>query len=87
LAPELGGKRLELLKDIIVQLSRVAALTDPGTQGHGPQIKELEVAARALGLQLRPVEVRGPDELESAFLGNDHGAGRRFYRAATTYVG
>jgi len=67
LAPELGGKRLELLKDIIVQLSRVAVLTDPGTQGHGPQIKELEVAARALGLQLRPVEVRGPDELESAF--------------------
>ena len=67
LAPELGGKRLELLKDIIAQLSRVAVLTDPGTQGHGPQIKELEVAARALGLQLRPVEVRGANELESAF--------------------
>jgi putative ABC transport system substrate-binding protein len=67
LAPELGGKRLELLKDVIAQLSRVAVLTDPGTQGHGPQIKELEVAARALGLQLRPVEVRGPNELENAF--------------------
>ena len=67
LAPELGGKRLELLKDTIVRLSRVAVLTDPGTGGHGPQIKELEVAAPALGLQLRPVEVRGPDELESAF--------------------
>jgi ABC-type uncharacterized transport system substrate-binding protein len=37
LAPELGGKRLELLKDIIAQLTRVAVLTDPGTQGHGPQ--------------------------------------------------
>jgi ABC-type uncharacterized transport system substrate-binding protein len=35
LAPELGGKRLELLKDIIAQLSRVAVLTDPGTGGHG----------------------------------------------------
>jgi putative ABC transport system substrate-binding protein len=67
LAPELGGKRLELLKDIVAQLSRVAVLTDPGTQGHGPQMKELEVAARALGLQLRPAEVRGPNELESAF--------------------
>jgi putative ABC transport system substrate-binding protein len=67
LAPELGGKRLELLKDIVAQLSRVAVLTDPGTQGHGPQIKELEVAARALGLQLRPAEVRGSKELESAF--------------------
>jgi ABC-type uncharacterized transport system substrate-binding protein len=67
LAPELGGKRLELLKEIIPQLSLVAVLTDPGTQGHGPQIKELEVAARGLGVQLRPIEVRGPNELESAF--------------------
>jgi putative tryptophan/tyrosine transport system substrate-binding protein len=67
LAPELGGKRLELLKDIIAKLSRVAVLTDPGTGGHGPQIKELEVAARSLSLQLRLAEVRGPNELESAF--------------------
>jgi putative ABC transport system substrate-binding protein len=67
LAPELGGKRLELLKEIIPQLFLVAVLTDPGTQGHGPQIKELEVAARALGLQLRPVEVRGPNDLENTF--------------------
>jgi putative ABC transport system substrate-binding protein len=67
MAPELGGKRLELLKDIIAQLTRVAVLTDPGTGGHGPQMKELEVAAPALGLQLRPVEVRSPNELESAF--------------------
>jgi putative tryptophan/tyrosine transport system substrate-binding protein len=37
LAPELGGKRLELLKDIIPRLSRVAVLTDPGTGGHGPR--------------------------------------------------
>jgi putative ABC transport system substrate-binding protein len=67
LAPELGGKRLELLKDIIARLSRVAVLTDPGTGGHGPQLKELEIAAPALGLQLRAVEVRAPNELESAF--------------------
>jgi ABC-type uncharacterized transport system substrate-binding protein len=67
LAPELGGKRLELLKDMIARLSRVAVLTDPGTGGHGPQIRELEVAAPALGLQLRAVEVRAPNELESAF--------------------
>jgi putative ABC transport system substrate-binding protein len=67
LAPELGGKRLELLKDIIPQLTRVAVLTDPGTGGHSPQLKELEIAAPALGLQLRAVEVRAPKELESAF--------------------
>jgi putative ABC transport system substrate-binding protein len=67
LAPELGGKQLELLKDIIPGLSRVAVLTDPGTGGHGPQIKELEIAAPALGLQIRPVEIPAANELESAF--------------------
>jgi putative ABC transport system substrate-binding protein len=67
LAPELGGKRLELLKDIIAQLTRVAVLTDPGTGGHGPQIKELQVAAPALGLQVLAVAVRAPNELEGAF--------------------
>jgi putative ABC transport system substrate-binding protein len=68
LAPELGGKRLELLKDIVPQLTRVAVLTDPGAGGHGPQIRELEVAAPALGLQLRRAEVRAANELESAFV-------------------
>jgi putative ABC transport system substrate-binding protein len=67
LAPELGGKRLELLKDIVPRLARVAVLTDPGTGGHGPQIKELEIAAPALGLQLQACEVRSPSELENVF--------------------
>jgi putative ABC transport system substrate-binding protein len=47
LAPELGGKRLELLKDIVSQLTSVAVLTDPGAGGHGPQMKELGAAAPA----------------------------------------
>jgi putative tryptophan/tyrosine transport system substrate-binding protein len=67
LAPELGGKRLELLKDIVPQLTRIAVLTDPGAGGHGPQIKELEVAAPALGLKLQRVEVRAANDLESGF--------------------
>jgi putative ABC transport system substrate-binding protein len=67
LAPELGGKRLELLKDIVPQLTRVGALTDPGTGGHGPQIKEVEVAARAIGLQLWAANVRSANDLEDAF--------------------
>jgi len=78
LAPELGGKRLELLKEVLPKLLRVAVLTDPGTQGHGPQIKELEAAARALGLQLRPAEVRKPNELESAFSAMTTGRARAF---------
>ena len=67
LAPELGGKRLELLKDIVAGLTRVAVITDPKTGGHGPQIKELEVAAPALALQLQVLEVRASSELETAF--------------------
>jgi putative ABC transport system substrate-binding protein len=67
LAPELGGKRLELLKDIVPQLTRVGALTDPATGGHGPQIKEIEFAAKAIGLQLWAANVRGASDLESAF--------------------
>ena len=67
MAPELGSKRLELLKELIVGLSRVAVLTDPGTGGHAPQIREIELAAPILGLQLRAVEVRAPNELQTAF--------------------
>ena len=67
LAPELGGKRLELLKEIVPQLSRVAVLGDPNSPAYGPQLNELELAARALGLRLQPVEVRGPGDLENAF--------------------
>ncbi len=67
LAPELGGKRLELLKSIIPKLSRVAILTDPGTGGHGPQMKEVEAAGAALGLELRPFEARDSGSLANAF--------------------
>jgi putative ABC transport system substrate-binding protein len=67
MAPELGGKRLELLKNIVPKLSRVAILTDPGTGGHGPQIKEVKVAGPALGLELRTMEARDRNSLENAF--------------------
>jgi len=67
LAPELGGKRLELLKEIVPRLSRVAVLGDPNSPAYGPQLNELKLAARALGLRLQPVEVRGPGDLENAF--------------------
>ena len=64
---ELGGKRLELLKEVVPKLSRVAVLVNRGVPGYGVQIKEVEVAARALGLQLQPLEVRGSNDLEKAF--------------------
>jgi putative ABC transport system substrate-binding protein len=56
---ELGGKRLELLKDAIPKLARVAVLYDPAIPGTSLEIKEvLPVAARALGLSIRSWEVR-----------------------------
>jgi len=68
LAPELGGKRLELLKETVPSLARVATLGGSGTSAGGrPQRKEIEIAARALGLQLQPLKARGPEEFEPAF--------------------
>ncbi|HEY6364367.1 MAG TPA: ABC transporter substrate-binding protein [Candidatus Binatia bacterium] len=66
LAPELSGKRLELLKEVIPKLSRVALLTPP-TKAWRTSIKETEVAAQALGLPLQILQVISADELEGAF--------------------
>jgi putative tryptophan/tyrosine transport system substrate-binding protein len=60
LAPELGGKRLELLKELVPQLARVAVLGDPSSPSHAPQWREMESAARAFGVQVHSVEVREP---------------------------
>ncbi len=59
LAPELGGKRLELLKEAVPKLARVAVLYDPAAPGTSREVKEdLPAAARVLGLTLRSWEVR-----------------------------
>jgi putative ABC transport system substrate-binding protein len=61
LSGELNGKRLELLKEIVPSLSRVAALWNPDNPASRFQLKETEAAAHVLGIQLQPLEVRGPD--------------------------
>ena len=59
LSRELGGKRLELLKEAVPKLARVAVLYDPTTSVGVREVKEvLPVAARALGLTIQPWEVR-----------------------------
>jgi putative tryptophan/tyrosine transport system substrate-binding protein len=64
---ELGGKRLELLKETVPRIARVAVLYDPAT-GTTREVKEdLPVAARALGLTIRPWEVRAADDFEKVF--------------------
>ena len=65
---ELGGKRLELFKEAVPKVARVAALYDPANQGSLLEVKEiLPVAARALGLTIQPWEVRDADGFEKVF--------------------
>jgi putative ABC transport system substrate-binding protein len=66
-APDLSGKRLELLKQIVPGLSRVAVLWNFANPIIARQLRETEVAAQALETQLQTVGVRGPDDFDSAF--------------------
>jgi putative ABC transport system substrate-binding protein len=63
----LAGKRVELLKDMVGSLSRVAVLSNPGNPPHVPYLRETERAANALGLTMQAFEVRSPNELPGAF--------------------
>jgi putative ABC transport system substrate-binding protein len=70
LGPELVAKRLQLLKDIVPGLARVAALWHPHAYGEHTMasiVKDIEDAARTLGMQLQFVPADGPDEIPSAF--------------------
>src|SRR5437870_5891470 len=68
LARELAGKRLELLKEAVTKLVRVAVLYDPANSNDIRDVKELlPVAARALGLTLQPWEIRAADTFERLF--------------------
>jgi putative ABC transport system substrate-binding protein len=64
---EADAKRMQLLKDIIPTLIRVAVLWSPENPGHRRALKELETAAQSLGLQVHPIAVREPADLEPAF--------------------
>jgi len=67
LSRELGGKRLELLKEAVPKLARVAVLYDPATSSVLEVKEVLPVAARALRLTLQPWEVRDADGFEKVF--------------------
>ena len=64
---ELTAKQLELLKETVPEVSRVAVLWNPATPTGAPQMRETEVAGRTLGVKLQSLEVRGPDDFERAF--------------------
>ena len=67
ISSQLSGKRLELLKTLLPGLSRVAVFWNPTNPTYGQVMEELEIGARALGLQLQRLEVRVPDDFEGAF--------------------
>jgi len=64
---ETGGKRLELLKEAVPNLARLAILWDPSEPGRRDQVKEVETAARASGVKVQLVEARSLSELDGAF--------------------
>jgi len=87
---EMEGKRLQLLKEAVPTVSRVAALSHPGGSGlpagAEPQFaRELEAAARALGLTLQIYDVRVPEELEGAFAAMTKARAEALFVTATPF--
>jgi putative ABC transport system substrate-binding protein len=66
-APEISGKQLELLKEILPKFSRVAVLGSSTRAGTAQSIKETELAAGAFGLKLQYLDVLSPKDIETAF--------------------
>jgi putative tryptophan/tyrosine transport system substrate-binding protein len=67
LAPELSGKRLEILKEVIPKLSRVAVFSTSTNASNALAMKEIELAAAAFGLKPQHVDVLAPKDIEPAF--------------------
>ena len=63
----IGGKQLELLKEIVPGVSRVAVLWNPSNPMLLQQLRDTQSAARSLNVQLQVVEARSPDEFDRAF--------------------
>ena len=67
IAPEIAGKRLELLREAVPGITRIAVLWNPANPSAAPQMKDTSVAARSLGLSARSLELRDVSQLEGAF--------------------
>ena len=65
--PEISGKQLELLKEAFPTVSHVAVLANPANPPTARLLTETELAARSLGLRLRVVQIRAPEEVDDAF--------------------
>ena len=67
LGPDLAGKRLQLIQEVLPSVSRVAFLWNPDNASHLAQLAELQVAAQTLGIKLLPIALRSSNEFDSAF--------------------
>jgi putative tryptophan/tyrosine transport system substrate-binding protein len=67
LSPELSGKRLQLLTEAIPRVSRMAVFWNPADPAKALELREIQATGQALGVQLQLLEVRGPEDFESAF--------------------
>ena len=67
IAPDLAGKQFQLLKEVVPKVSRVALLTNPDNPASALFLREVEAAARVLGVRLQTLETRNPQEIDSAF--------------------
>jgi putative ABC transport system substrate-binding protein len=65
--PELGGKRLELLREVVPQATSVAVLWNPANPATAPELKAIQLTARARGITLESLEVRTADDFVRAF--------------------
>jgi len=72
-SPEISGKQLELLKDILPHLSRVTVFGISARAGNAQSLKETELAAGAFGVQVQYVDILGPKDIETAFRGATKG--------------
>ena len=67
MSSDLVEKQLEILKEVVPKISRVALLHNPANPGNTPQVKHAQDAARALGVRLQLLGARDPGEIDSAF--------------------
>jgi len=68
LAPEISGKQLELMKEIVRRLSRIAVFGTSRQPGNGQSLQEVELAAKALKVKLQYLDMLDPKDVETAFL-------------------
>jgi putative ABC transport system substrate-binding protein len=87
LRPELSGKRLELLKETVSRLSRMAFIVSPDNLDYSQELKEIELAAGSFALKVQRLDIRSPKDIETAFQAAVKGrAGAVLFRVAGPYA-